>query len=986
MYVQFSPLGPNPSWTSTSPLPIVPGESTNFLVAGLLPNTTYLMRHVLNDGTASAPLAYTTGSLPSNLTFPTFTEPQEPAPGTDLTQNMIFHVGIDPPTDVQLLATDLQGNVNWYYDPVANNFAGDGPTLLPGGNILMLGTPLGGTLTNIGGADTLREINLAGEPVRETNIYAVNAELAAMGKGPIDDFDHEAQLLPNGDIAVIATDLRTINVNGTPTQYRGAMIIVFNQNWQVTWVWDAFDWLSTSRLPTDGEGPLDWIHANSIDYSPTDGDLLLSMRPQDWVIKIDYANGTGDGHIVWTLGQGGSFTLIAPPGVTSPWFSHQHDVRYVDDSTILVFDDGNTRRLTDPNADSRGQEYVLNEQTMTATLVVNVDLGNYSFALGSAQLLPNGNLAFTSGIQGSPPYFGQTIEVLPNGTKTYVQQMSGPEYRSYFMSTLYGTPANLWNPGFEDPIQGTGGSAYQYDPTGMAWSFSGTAGVAGNGSGFTSGNPNAPQGSQVAFLQATGTISQVVDFAAAGSYQISVSAAQRGNFGTSDEEVQVVVDGTVVDTFTPASTNYDAYTTASFNVTAGNHTITFVGVDPTGADYTALLDQVSINNVSPAGFSDPDFENLSQGTGSLAYQYDPTGMAWSFSGTAGVAGNGSGFTSGNPNAPQGSQVAFLQATGTISQVVDFAAAGSYQISVSAAQRGNFGTSDEEVQVVVDGTVVDTFTPASTNYDAYTTASFNVTAGNHTITFVGVDPTGADYTALLDQVSINNVSPAGFSDPDFENLSQGTGSLAYQYDPTGSAWSFSGTSGVAGNGSEFTSGNPNAPQGTQVAFLQQTGTISQVVNFPAAGSYQISLSAAQRGNYGTSDEEVQVLVDGTVVGTITPASTSYATYTTASFNVTAGSHTITFVGVDPTGEDYTALLDQVGIDNVSPIGFTDPVLRTRARGRAGRPTSMIPRARRGASAARPAWRATAAASPPATPTPRRAARSPSSRRPARSARW
>ena len=95
----------------------------------------------------------------------------------------------------------------------------------------------------------------------------------------------------------------------------------------------------------------------------------------------------------------------------------------------------------------------------------------------------------------------------------------------------------------------------------------------------------------------------------------------------------------------------------------------------------------------------------------------------------------------------------------------------------------------------------------------------------------------------------------------------------------------------------------------------------MVDFAAAGSYLISVSAAQRGNFGTSNEEVQVLVDGTVVGTITPASTSYATYTTASFNVTAGSHTITFVGVDPTGADYTAFLYQVSIDIVSPTGFS-----------------------------------------------------------------
>ena len=31
----------------------------------------------------------------------------------------------------------------------------------------------------------MREIDLAGDPVRETNINAVNAELAAMGQPPI---------------------------------------------------------------------------------------------------------------------------------------------------------------------------------------------------------------------------------------------------------------------------------------------------------------------------------------------------------------------------------------------------------------------------------------------------------------------------------------------------------------------------------------------------------------------------------------------------------------------------------------------------------------------------------------------------------------------------------------------------------------------------------------------------------------------------------
>ncbi len=38
---------------------------------------------------------------------------------------------------------------------------------------------------------------------------------------------------------------------------------------------------------------------------------------------------------------------------------------------------------------------------MMATLKLNVDLGNFSGALGSAETLPNGNYVFTSGFPGA---------------------------------------------------------------------------------------------------------------------------------------------------------------------------------------------------------------------------------------------------------------------------------------------------------------------------------------------------------------------------------------------------------------------------------------------------------------------------------------------------------------------------------------------------------------------------------------------------------
>jgi hypothetical protein len=326
MYIQFSPMGADTSWRSTAPQPVVPGESTNFLVAGLLPDTTYLMRHVLSDGTTSAPLTFTTGSLPTSLTFPTFTVPQPPAPGTDLTQDMVYHVGINTTIGaVDLLATDLAGNIDWYYDPVANNFYGYGPTLVPGGTVLMLGGSTG--VFGNGSAGTLREIDLADDPLRETNIQAVNAQLAALGKDPIINFNHDAQRLPNGDTAVIAGTQRTIVVNGAPTLYTADDVIILDQNFQVAWVWDSLDWLDPNRLPTNGEGPGDFTHANSVAWSPEDRDLLVSLRSQDWVVKVDYANGAGDGHVVWRLGAGGDFTVNSTD--PSPWFSHQHDVRYI---------------------------------------------------------------------------------------------------------------------------------------------------------------------------------------------------------------------------------------------------------------------------------------------------------------------------------------------------------------------------------------------------------------------------------------------------------------------------------------------------------------------------------------------------------------------------------------------------------------------------------------------------------------------------------
>ncbi len=313
--------------------------------------------------------------------------------------------------------------------------------------------------------------------------------------------------------------------------------------------------------------------------------------------------------------------------------------------------------------------------------------------------------------------------------------------------------------------------------------------------------------------------------------------------------------------------------------------------------------------VATATVGDPGFEAVPVGPG--GYTYDPTGSPWAFAGTSGLSGNGTAFTSGNPSAPQGRQVAFLQNQGSISQAVANWAAGSYHLNFQAAQRGNFGASNQTIQVLVDGVGVGMFAPTSTAYQAFSTPSFALAAGSHTITFTGLASSG-DNTVFLDSVAIAKditSSTPTVGDPGFEAVPVGPG--GYTYDPTGSAWTFSGTSGLSGNGTAFTSGNPSAPQGQQVAFLQNQGSISQAVANWAAGSYHLKFQAAQRGNFGASNQTIQVLVDGNVVATYNPRSTTYEYYTTAGFAVGSGSHTISFVGMASSG-DNTAFLDNISI--------------------------------------------------------------------------
>lgn len=455
--VQFRQTGTD-AWTSTNSQPChpTPPLTRPFYVAGMVAHTTYDMRAVVTSGqvmTASAIQTYTTGSPPASLGIPSVSVPQPPGPTSDITDSLLIHEYTAVSGNAGPMASNIAGQVVWYaYEP---DLPGATSRRFEQGGYSYLDANDGTQQPSWGGNNVLREIDLAGNPVRETNIAAINAQLRVLGDLPIYGFNHDYLDLPNGDLAVLAWTTKTI----TTTPIMGDDLVVLDKNLQVSWVWDSFKFLDPYRGPTLGDtcgrawhtlscpvpgGPstIDWLHINAISWSPQDNDIVLSVRNQDWVIKINYDNGAGDGSVIWRMGPDGDFTLIpASPRDPYPWFSHQHDANLLDGTTLAVFDNGNTRCHMEPQpCHSRGQEYLIDEADRVVTETMSLDLGAFAPSWGVAQRLSNGNFNFDLGGLGSLGHrFGQQAEYQRSGTKVFVGQIQIGEYRAWRLPTMYST-------------------------------------------------------------------------------------------------------------------------------------------------------------------------------------------------------------------------------------------------------------------------------------------------------------------------------------------------------------------------------------------------------------------------------------------------------------------------------------------------------------------------------------------------------------------
>jgi hypothetical protein len=459
-------FGTDTSYGRTTSMQAAPtgGGTVNILVAGLKPFTTYHMRADVDFPDGSEPVndvdqVFTTGGIPANQ-FPTFTVTNPagltPQPGIEI----LDLVGNQP----NVVALDLNGNVIWTY-----SYAGGTPAdiiqpvkLLPNGHFLMQISPTSSFPVNgnppppAGTIIAVREVDLAGNTIRELTLDTLSNSVAAAGLSlSLLDMHHDVLPLPNGHWIVLSEIAKQFPQFGS-TNVIGDVLLDVDPNNKVVWTWSAFDHLDVNRHPMSFP---DWTHSNAIIYSPDDGNLLVSMRHQRWVIKIDYNNGLGAGDVIWHLGEGGDFTLS---GGTDPtdWFYAQHGPSFTTPQTagqfsLVLFDNGNIRQF--PPGDtctvtpspacnySTVPLFQIDENARTAAIAFHDKLPVFSFFGGYAQMLPNGNIEFDECAVSPSSPAAQVLEVTnqPSPQTVWQLQISGAyAYRAFRLPSLY--PGVQW--------------------------------------------------------------------------------------------------------------------------------------------------------------------------------------------------------------------------------------------------------------------------------------------------------------------------------------------------------------------------------------------------------------------------------------------------------------------------------------------------------------------------------------------------------------
>lgn len=237
---------------------------------------------------------------------------------------------------------------------------------------------------------------------------------------------HDVIVQSGGDYWLMCDETRTMDLSSVGgvvgARVIGTNIQHISADGTLLFQWSPFDHFDIADgNPRDLTGPVvNWTHGNAIDLAP-DGGLLASFRNLSEITKID----TATGRVIWRFGgRRNQFRILE---ASQAGFAGQHSVRSDPTGGIMILDNvGNP-------SESNGEEYVLDERTMSARLT-----GLYSSAPrvvteigGSVQRLPHGHTLVSFGTAG------RVIEFDGENVAWQIEGNAGYVFRAQRIPSLY---------------------------------------------------------------------------------------------------------------------------------------------------------------------------------------------------------------------------------------------------------------------------------------------------------------------------------------------------------------------------------------------------------------------------------------------------------------------------------------------------------------------------------------------------------------------
>jgi len=204
---------------------------------------------------------------------------------------------------------------------------------------------------------------------------------------------HQPHEMPNGNLLAFSangyliedyyTSDRDPDAPRADQMVMADTVVELTPEGDIAWSWNTIDVLDPFRIGYNTidsywwvrgfDQHMDWTHGNGLSYDPADNSILVSLRNQSAIVKVDRESK----EIVWILGRHDGWParlqdkLLTPVGDLM-WPGYQHNPRMTSAGTVILFDNrahGGARPFEEPLAleksFSRGVEYKVNVQDMT---------------------------------------------------------------------------------------------------------------------------------------------------------------------------------------------------------------------------------------------------------------------------------------------------------------------------------------------------------------------------------------------------------------------------------------------------------------------------------------------------------------------------------------------------------------------------------------------------------------------------------------------